>query len=226
MPGPVGTLETLYEMTFETGVVVEHSIVTIRRVLIAFGIAFCLSVVLGLLMGLSGLWRDFILPYLLVIIFVPGVLWALVILLAMGFGDVTAIVIALIGPTIYGTIQIWKATENIDQDLLAMARSFDISTVRLVRRVIIPDIAPALFGTGRFGLGLTVKVMLIAELFATSDGWGALIFSTYTGYRYQEAWAWALVIAVFIAVLEIMLRRLEKSAFEYRDERGLSSTAV
>lgn len=221
MPTPVETLSTLYEMTFVDGTVIENVIISLRRVLIAFVITFIIGLTVGIPMGLSKIWEDLFLPYVVIIMMMPGILWATAILLTLGFGDTTAIAIAVFGPSALATIQIWKGTQNINQELLEMTKSFNVSRIRMIRRVILPNIAPELFAVARFGLGLAFKVMLIAELLATSDGMGARIYLTYSSYQYQEAWAWMLVIAALISVLELGLRRLEKRAFAYREDTGL-----
>jgi ABC-type nitrate/sulfonate/bicarbonate transport system permease component len=83
--------------------------------------------------------------------------------------------------------------------------------------------APVIFGALRFGLGLAFKIMLIAEVLVTRDGIGNLAFEAYDTYRYQEAWVWAIVIAVLIIGLEIGLRLVERHVFEYRQGSGLSA---
>lgn len=224
MPTPVETGQTLYGM-FAAGVVLEHLFATLWRVLVAFFGVLAISLPVGMLMGLREFWGHFVLPYLVLGMTIPGVVWAVAAVLVFGFGDLAAVVIGMIIPTAYATIQVWKGTENIDTDLVTMGNAFDLSLYRMARRIVIPNIAPELFAAARFGIGLTFKLMVVAELFATNDGIGAMLFQTYDVYRYQEAWAWAVVIFVLIAGLEAVLRRLERRAFAYREESNLVAAA-
>lgn len=226
MPTPLETLAVVYEMAVVQNIILPNVLITLRRVLIAFAIAFTLALIIGIAMGTTEMWEYYLLPYLIVSMTIPGVLWATALVLTLGLGGTTAIVIAAFAPCAYSAVQVWKGTKNIDQDLLTMASSFEISRMRVIRRVIIPNIAPELFAVGRFGLGLSFKVMLVAELFATSDGMGGLIYQSYTSFQYQEAWAWVLVITVLIALLEIGLSRLEERVFAYRKDSALEKAMV
>ncbi len=222
IPTPIETLTILADLV-ASGTAIEHLAATSKRVFIAFFIIYFISLTIGIIMGSTNYWKSFLKPYALIGMVFPGVIWGVGVVIAIGFGDISAVTITVLGAVPFPTILFWRATENIDTELIQMGNSFDLSTSRTIRRIIIPNVAPELFATARFGLGLTFKSILIAELFASSVGVGVKVYETFDAFRYQEAWAWAIIILSIILVTETVLRRIETKTFEYREEGELEN---
>lgn len=226
MPYPDEALRLTYQMTVD-GIIVPHTVATLRRIFWAFlGVIF-FGTLIGVLMGTNSYLEKFLRPYVLIFLTMPGIIWALFTLLIFGFGSSTAILLTILAATPYAAIHIWKGVENIRVDLLEMARAFELSRLQILLDIILPNIAPQLFAAFRFGLGLSYKLMIIGEMFAVSNGIGYKLIQTYEAYRFQEAWAWAIVFLAIIIVIEFgIFRRIERRVFEYRAESTLAVGAA
>jgi len=218
LPGPVSTGTALYELV-ESGPVWEHLWATLSRSLIGFAGASVLGVVVGVLMGLSNFGERFSTPYVIIGLSIPGIAWAAIWTIMTGLGGQAAILATIVTVFPYITLNVWKGVENIDPDLLRMSRSFNISRGRLLRRMVLPSVAPALFTAGRFGLAIAWKVETAAELFATSNGIGKRAFETFTRFQYSRTMAWAALFVIVIVLFEFLVfRPLERKVFEYRQD--------
>ncbi len=218
MPFPGETLAITADL-LARGVVTEHLLATAWRILLGFVGSMVVGVTVGTLMGLDDYARRFFLPYVVVGMSVSAVAWAAVGTLAFGFSVLAPVAATVLTTFPFVTVHVWKAVENVDDDLTRMSRSFDVSLGRIVRRQLLPDVAPGLFSASRFGLAISWKIVTIAEMFAASNGVGYRLFQAYQRFRFEEAWAWAAVFVAIILLVEYgVFRPLERRAFAYRSD--------
>lgn len=226
MPFPIETLALAVEFV-RTGAVWEHLIATSWRILWGFIGSMAIGIVLGVAMGSSRFGRMFFVPYTVFGLSIPAVAWAAIALLIFGFTDLT-IVFATVAVTYpYIAINIWKGVENIDADLIKMSKSFDVSNLQMIRHMILPSISSPLFASVRFGLAISWKIVTIGEVFAANNGIGATLFEAYELYRFEEAWAWAVIFIIFLLLIEYAIfKPIERRVQSYRQDTDFSGGAV
>lgn len=218
MPFPLETLQLTWGLV-EQGVVWPHLWATLRRTLLAFAGTMVVGTGFGVIMGLNNYCQRLLIPYVIIGFSLPAIAWAAITTLVFGFGDIAVITATILVTFPIVTINIWKGVEHIDSELLYMSEVFGVSRRRLLVRMILPDIAPALFAAIRFGLTISWAIVIIGELFAASNGIGVMMINTYQAYRFKEAWAWAVVFMCVIIVIEYTIfKPLERKAFEHRPE--------
>lgn len=218
MPYPIETLRLTFEF-YVTGVAFTHLAPTMGRILLGFLGAMAVGIAIGVFMGTSNFGLKYFAPYIVMGLALPSVALAAIATLIFGFGFAAPVATAILAVFPFVAINVWKGVEDIDQSLLEMGHSFDISRRRMLRRIIIPNTAPALFAAVRFGLALSWKVVTVAEMFASSSGIGYVIVQTYQQTFFDQTWAWAIVFIIVIIVIEYLIfQPLEKRAFEYRQE--------
>lgn len=217
-PGPFDTVVASIEL-LQSGIVWEHLEATLVRTFAGFLGAAILGVGLGVAMGIHGYSEHFITPYIIIALSVPGIAWAAIITIIFGFGFMGPVLATTLTVFPYIALRVWKGVENIDTDVIEMSHSFGISRRRLVRRMILPSVAPALFTAARFGLAISWKVETQAEIFASNTGVGIRSLEAFSRYQYSRAMAWAVVFVVIILALEVfVIRPLERRMFEYRQD--------
>ena len=217
MPFPLETISLTWEL-IASGEVWVHLWATLSRTFVGFVGAIVLGIIVGIVMGANNFGENFATPYILVGLTIPGIAWAavFVIVFGLGFAAPTLATVVTVFPFI--ALYIWKGVENIDGSLIDMSQSFEISTPRLIRRVVIPNIAPALFTAARHGIALSWKVETTAELFASRHGIGAILIANYRTFKYAEVWAWAFLFVIILVIVELtILRPLERKTFDYRE---------
>ncbi|MFA1609765.1 ABC transporter permease [Halobellus rubicundus] len=226
MPFPIETLVLATEFV-RSGVIWGHLFATLWRILWGFTGSMAIGIALGVAMGSSRFGRLFFVPYTVFGLSIPAVAWAAIALLIFGFSDLT-IVFATVAVTYpYIAINIWKGVENIDADLIKMSKSFDVSNIQMLRHMILPSIGSALFASVRFGLAISWKIVTIGEVFAANNGIGAILFEAYELYRFEEAWAWAVIFIIFLLLIEYAIfKPLERRVQNYRQDVDFSGGAV
>jgi NitT/TauT family transport system permease protein len=207
---------------FQRGVVFENLAATLYATILGFVGAFLLGGSIGVLMGTTGYGRRFFTPHVIAGLSIPAVAWAAVTTISLGLNVGAPIAASVLTVFPYLTINVWKGVEGIDMDKVHMSQSFGVSNRRIIRRLILPSIAPALFSALRFGMAISWKVVTIAEIFAATRGIGYKLIQAYDYYKFADAWAWAFVFFAVILIFEYLLfRPLERKVFEYRPEADL-----
>lgn len=228
LPGPIETVQLMWGIII-SGQAWVHLGATFTAIIFAFTGAMILGSTFGILMGSSEFGTNFFTPFVNVGLAIPGLAWAATFFIIFTYDELLGIVgltpflTGMMAATGYLAINIWKGVESIDHDLVQMSDAFNISRFRLLKRVILPNVAPELFAAFRFGIAITWKVVTVAEMFAAEFGIGYKLMQQYQLYRYESAWAWAAVFMLIILVIEYgFLRPLENIVFEYRQDAELN----
>lgn len=222
MPAPIETVEIAWRLTAD-GIIAPHLIATLSRVVAAFIISMLLGVTVGVFMGSFEFVRNFMTPYVMFTLSLPGVAVVLINILIFGFTETTIVLTAVAITFPYVVINTMEGVEDIDQDLVTMSQAFDISRLRLLRRMVLPDVAPSLFASVRFSISIGWRLVVTAEAFGSGTGVGYKLLQTFAAYRFEESFAWALVFMIVIILIEYgIFKPLERRVFDYRGDVGFA----
>lgn len=218
MPFPYETLGLAWELV-ASGEAFIHIGSTLWLTLLGFTGSMLVGGVIGVMMGLNRYGQRFTTPYIIVGLSVPAVALAAAATLIFGFGSAAPVVATVAAVFPFVGINVWKGVESLEVDYIKMGQSFDVSKRRILRRIVLPNAAPSLFTAMRMGLALSWKVVTVVEIFAGSKGVGYKIMQTYQLYRFEEAWAWAVLFMIVILIIEYgAFKPLERKVFEYRND--------
>ena len=196
-------------------------IVTMRRIVVAFSLAMSVSVVLGFAMGMWKAAERYFEVWILTAMILPSLVIILTIYMVVGLNDTAAIIGAAIPVIPIVTINIWQSIKAVDIKLIDMAKVYRAGRSRIIRSVLAPQIAPTLFASARFGLGLVWKTVLFVELLGRSDGIGYQIQYYYELFNMSEVLAHALLFLAIMLVLEIgIFGWLERRFLKWRAPQG------
>jgi ABC-type nitrate/sulfonate/bicarbonate transport system permease component len=216
MPFPVETIGLAWGLV-ERGVAWSNLAATLSRTFWGFLGSMALGIFVGVIMGVNNYGQKFSTPYVFIGLSIPAIAWAAVTTLVYGFSIMAPVMATVLTTFPYIAINVWKGVEAIEADLINMSKAFNISRKRMLTRLIIPSAAPFLFSAFRFGLAISWKIVTIAELFAASSGVGYKLMQSYQLYKFEEAWAWAILFIIVILIIEYgLVKPLEKRVFEYR----------
>jgi NitT/TauT family transport system permease protein len=216
LPGPLLVIDAL-ATDVQTGILWPNMWVTLTRTLGAFALAMIVATVFGVVMGLNRKAERFFDTWLIVGMTMPALVTIIVVFMVVGLNE-TGTIIAAAAPTLAMlTINVWEGIKGIDTKLIHMARAFRVPRSRVVSSVIMPQVAPTLMASARFGLGLVWKMILFIELLGRSDGVGYQIQFNYMLFNMSQVLAWALAFLVVMLVIEIgVFGFIERKLFHWR----------
>lgn len=215
LPGPLSTVAFAWRELL-SGELFFHVAVTMRRVLIAFGVAMVLGTFLGAFVGLSKRFDALFSAWLIFGLTIPRIVLFVVAYLVFGLND-TAAVIALILtvlPTVI--VQVREGTKALDPKLLELARAYHRPPLQVWTQVILPQLMPFLVGTARAALSLAWKMVVVAELVGRTSGIGYQISFYFQMFNMTGILAYGLAMMLVLAVIDMSFSAFTARAFRWR----------
>lgn len=186
---------------------VSDALPSIGKFLAGFSIASAAGIVLGTLIGLSRRLGAALDPLIQFFRSVPPPALLPVALLVFGIGtqmNIAVIVIGAVWPTLLNTIDGIRA---VDPQIRDMARSYRLSLGKRVFKVLLPAASPQIFAGLRVTLQLSIILIVVAEMFASTSGIGFYVLNSQQMFAVPETWAGTIVlgllgyVATFVFVL-------------------------
>lgn len=174
LPSPLETFKTLFIMLQDEEIIAEIN-TTLYRASMGFGISLAFGSALGLIAGFFVTASMMSRPIVTILVGMPPIAWIVLAMIWFGMGDETVIFTVIVAsfPIIFvGALQ---GTRTLDGDLKEMADSFNLPWHMKFLDVYFPHIFSYVFPAWVSGLGMAWKIVVMAELLATSDGIGATL---------------------------------------------------
>lgn len=191
--------------------------ITFGRLGIGFAIAVAIGVPVGLVMGMSLRFEAMFRDFLVVLLTIPYLVWALVFSMWLGFGSGAPVLTVTLTAIPFIILNVMEGVRDVPRDLVDMANAFEMPRPTLIRHVIFPSQMPFVFAALRYGFANGWKGVVVAEVFGAADGAGWTIRYWYDAHRAQGVIGYALFFVLFSLVLErVVFGRLSKTVFRWR----------
>ena len=187
---------------------------TVATLLSGLATAIACGGTLGLLIGISPRTRRALGPLLEFLRAIPPPAVVPLAILFLGYDarmKLAVVALAALWPILLNTV---SAAQRINPLLLDVARSFRLSWLDRMRRVIAPAIVPALLLGIRVSLPLAIVVTLLVEILTSIDGMGALMIRAQRNFKSGEVYGLLVLVGLFgylvndvFAVIEAMVLR-------------------
>jgi len=201
LPSPVSTFNEALRLLSD-GTFFFHMYQSLRRVFVGAVIAMLFSVVVGIYMGTVVMGERFFQPLVVLGLTIPGLMWALIAVMLFGINEFSPYfaVTVTIFPML--VINIWAGVKSLDKELIDMSHVFRFTRWMKITQVILPQLVPHIFAATRYGLGLAWKVVVVVEMFGTSNGVGYQVMKSYQVFNMEGVIAWTITFVVAMIVIE------------------------
>lgn len=216
LPPPSAVLTTLWQ-EIQTGDLLFHLGMTLRRVAISFTAAMLIGIALGLLMGRYKSWDCLLDNFLILGLNIPALVTIILCYIWFGLSEAAAVLAVTLNKIPVVAISLREGARAVDQSLLQVARVYRLSRWDTFFKVYLPQLTPYLLGSARNGLALIWKIVLVVELLGRSDGVGFQIGSLFHFFNITGILAYTLAFALVIFGIEaLFLRPLETRLNRWR----------
>jgi ABC-type nitrate/sulfonate/bicarbonate transport system permease component len=171
----------------------------------ALSVGIALGVTLGLLRGAERATR----PLLEVLRAIPGITLMPVFVVALGIGTsmkVALIAVGAVWPVLLNTID---GVRGIEPLLFDVARTFRLSRVDRLRRIVLPGASPQIFAGARTALAIAVIVMVVSETVGSSGGIGYFLQNAQRNFQIADMWGTIIALGILGYLLNIVFRLVE-----------------
>ncbi len=201
----------------QSGALLHHCAVTLRRVVLAFTLAFLAGSVLGVAMGL---WRPvnrwLNLP-VLILQNTPALVVIVLCYFWIGLNELAAIIAVSLNKTAMVALTLREGVQARDRQIADMAQVFRMRPMARLRHEIWPQLWPFVSVAMRNGLAIIWKIVLVVEFLGRSDGVGFQIHLYFQLFEIGHLLAYALSFMVIMLMIErLMIVPLERHATAWR----------
>lgn len=194
---------------------------SLGRLSLGLLIAFAIGIPIGLLMGLSKKADWFGHDFVVVGLAMPSLVWALIAAMWFGFGTIAPLITVVLAAWTFVAINVAEGVRNVPKDLIDMGKAYGVSRFEMIANVIFPSLMPFFFAALRYALANAWKGLVLAELFASTNGAGWTIKFWYDAHRAQGIVGYALFFVIFALIVErLIFGRLSAYVFRWRPKPG------
>jgi sulfonate transport system permease protein len=215
LPTPEATLVSLHEGWGE-GALAQQTAATVQRMLLGWGLAGALGVLLGVGIGVSSTLRAWVGPTLEFIRPLPASavmplaisLWGLsgpMVLAVVAFGAMWPVLLA----TVHGIAAVHDGHREL-------ARALQLSRAAFVLKIGLPNALPDILAGLRLALTVSLIVSVVGEMIASQPGLGQAILLAARSFRASELYAGIALLGAVGFVSNALLAAAERRLLKWQ----------
>ena len=194
-----------------------HVGVTLFRVFVSFFLAMFIGSAIGIVMGRKKTLDDYFDGWLILGLNVPALVTIILCFIWFGLNEVAAIIAVCINKIPTVTVILREGTKALDEKLIQVGKVYELSKIRIIREILLPQLYPFFISAARSGLALIWKIVLVVELLGRSNGVGFKINEYFSMFDVTSILAYTLVFVFFIMAIEwFLIKPLDKKLTDWR----------
>jgi NitT/TauT family transport system permease protein len=190
MPGPTAVLQEMFSRSPVYGLSVYtpdyylHILASVRRVAIAFALATALGVPMGLMLGWSTTFREYVFPVFETLRPIPILAWVPLAILMFSGSETPVLFLTFLASFFATALNTMLGVESIDPSYIRAARCLGARPWQVFRHVVVPGALPYVFTGLQISVGVAWFSLVAGEMVSGEFGLGYVINTSYTTVRY------------------------------------------
>jgi NitT/TauT family transport system permease protein len=219
LPGPTDVAQAFVKLFQDPNGDIWLDIATsAQEVVIGYGMAIVVGLVLGLLMGWYTRFQYALDPFVNFFYSTPRIVLVPLFIIWFGIDMPSKIAVIFLGALFPIIINTMAGVRNTEAALLRVAKSFGASDALIFRRVVLPGSVPFILTGFRLGVGHALTGVIVGELIAARHGVGQLIAIAGQTFQTPKMFAGVILIAGTGMLLTATLQRIENRFQSWRPE--------
>ena len=182
---------------------------TLIELVVAFALSVVFGMLIGILVGLSNIGRRSLYPIVLLLYGIPQAILLPLFVLIFGIGPAVKIAFGFshgIFPVIVNTI---AGMRNVSPLLMNSFAAMGATRMQQVRHVIFPHMVTTVFAGLRLAMTLTLLGVVLAEIFVSQGGIGFYTLAYSESFNPSALMALVLTLALMAIALNELVRLIE-----------------
>jgi len=191
--------------------------ITFVELAVAFALSVVFGMLIGILIGLSNIGRRSLYPIVLILYGIPQAILLPLFVLMFGLGPASKIAFGFshgIFPVIINTL---AGMRNVSPLLMNGAAAMGASRAEQVRYVIFPHMVTTVFAGLRLAMTLTLLGVVLAEIFVSQGGIGFFTLLYSETFNPAALMALVLTLALMAIALNELVRLIEARFSRWKD---------
>ncbi|MGZ9157163.1 MAG: ABC transporter permease [Candidatus Binatia bacterium] len=204
LPRPSQIVVALITMFGSGGLAVDLA-VTLWRIFAGFALALVLGTLLGLWISTSFRTRAVADMFIAALYPLPKVTLIPLLIIWLGTGGPFMLTISFLGAIFPIVINTVLGVSQCDPGLVLAARDLGANRQQIMRRVLLPSAIPSIFAGMRLGLGVSIILVVAAEMVVGKTGLGARLYLAGQILETEQVFA----VLIVLAALGIVVTKLQ-----------------
>jgi len=215
LPAPQAVAATFADL-FNSGELFDNLKISLWRVLAGFGVGLVGGLALGVAMGLSPVFKDYVYPLFKAFSQVPVLGWLPLLMLLVGIDEALKIILISKAALVPIALNTYKGIQGVPNSYLEVARVFGFSRRQLLWKVVFPSAFAPIWNGVRYGFTHAWLALVVVELLASSEGLGFMIVYGRQLFQLDVVMAAVVVVGVVGFLLDKLLALIEVRLLRWR----------
>lgn len=207
LPGPLETLAGAKEILLD-GTLVRFIGVSSLRVLKGWTISMCFGIPMGILIGKDNNMKQLFEPFVNFFRFIPAISLLTMFLMWFGVGERSKVAIIIYASCFTIIVNTVAGVVSVEPQRIQAARALGANEFQVTLSVILPSAVPYIFNGVRLGLGSAFTAIVGAEMLASNEGIGYLIYTSRLYFRMDWVLTGVIVLGLMGFLSDKLLRFL------------------
>jgi NitT/TauT family transport system permease protein len=217
LPTPSAIFSRAVELA-RTGVLWSDAATSFYRITVGFLISSAVAVPLGILMGTYKVAEAALEPTVDLIRYMPAVAFVPLTILWVGIGDGQKFLIIFIGTFFQQVLLVMDNVKRVPRDFINVGYTLGLKEGTILRKIVLPAAAPAIFDTLRVTLGWAWTYLVVAELVAASTGLGHRIMEAQRYFQTDTIMVGILVIGILGLITDFAFKFAHGRLFAWTEQ--------
>jgi NitT/TauT family transport system permease protein len=211
LPAPSSILRYLVAMLLD-GSLLYNLAVTFLRIIVGFVLAAVTGIMVGIAMGMSPLVARTVDPWIASLYPLPKISLIPLLIIWLGTGESYKIVISAVTAFFPIVISTYAAIRQVDPGLIKAAADLGANRRQRQLKIVIPAALPGIFSGLHLGMGVTIIMVVAAEMIggSSNSGMGYVLIHSGQVMETEKVFAALIVLAVFGALMTNLQRGLDR----------------
>jgi NitT/TauT family transport system permease protein len=205
-----------FGLSIHTPVYYQHIWVSLRRIGIAFLLATALGVPVGLLIGWSKTFKEYVFPVFELLRPIPILAWVPLAIIVFSGSEMPVVFLTFLASFFATALNTTLGVRSIEPHYVLAASCLGASRWQVFRHVIVPGALPFIFTGLQISMGVAWFSLAAAEMVSGQFGLGYLINTSYTMVQYPTIVIGMLTLGIIGYVTSALVRLLGQRLMTWR----------
>ncbi len=216
LPGPIDVWNRGVDLARD-GTLWTDTRISFVRITIGFAISTAIALPIGILIGTYRTAEAAIEPPVDFIRYMPAVAFLPLTIVWVGVDETQKWLIIFIGTFFQQVLLVMDNVKRVPREYVDIGHTLGMKDRSVLRRVVLPASAPAIWDTLRITLGWAWTWLVIAELVAAADGLGHRIVVAQRYFQTDTIFVGILVIGFLGLIMDQLMKFVGKRIFAWAD---------
>jgi NitT/TauT family transport system permease protein len=191
--------------------------VTLVELIVAFALSVVFGMLIGILIGITDIGRRSFYPVVLLLYGIPQAILLPLVVLVFGIGPLAKIFFGFSHGLFPVVVNAIAGMRNVNPLLVSGAAAMGATRAEQVRYVIFPHMVTTVFAGLRLAMTLTLLGVVLAEIFVSQGGIGFFTLAYSENFKPAALMALVLTLALMAIALNELVRLIEARFSRWKD---------